>query len=50
MFEDMGVRNRHARDASDPVYGKWIKLALRRGIVIEWIVEVRRQVAGSGCI
>jgi GNAT superfamily N-acetyltransferase len=50
MFEDMGVLNLKALDASDIVYRKWIKLALSKMAVIGWIVEVRKQVAGSGCI
>jgi GNAT superfamily N-acetyltransferase len=50
MFEDMRVGNRRALDASDAVYRKWIKLALRRGTVVGWLAEVRGQVAASGCI
>jgi GNAT superfamily N-acetyltransferase len=49
MFEDMREGNRRALDASDAIYRKWIKLAIRRGTVFGWIV-VRGQAVASGCV
>jgi GNAT superfamily N-acetyltransferase len=50
MFEDMGVRDKEALDASDMIYRKWIKLALRKRTVVGWAVEFEKEVAGSGCL
>ena len=50
MFEDMGVTDFRALNASDSVYRKWIKEAFSKRVVVGWVAEVQGQVAGSGLI
>ena len=51
MWEDMGVRDKHALDRADTVYQKWARRQFSAGTLKAWVVrDPSGAVVGSGCL
>jgi GNAT superfamily N-acetyltransferase len=51
MWEDMGVTDRKALDAADPVYRRWLKARLEAGEAGAWVAEAEGAgIVGGGVV